>query len=322
MSLRLEVVEKGDQLEKLAEVSRRALELRRRIKGLMELLKERYSSNPRLSELVENIAKAFSPPQPPSEKELYTTSRTLEEYSKVLEEYSERLVRCAAALEKLEQALGRLEELSEKLKKWCELVGEANPYLKSEGLKLASRATKILESVPLEDPARSLADCNALVREMARQVKLCKRVYERRVDELLCLVESALKIAKRAEIAALDIERGSEVRAIMDRLRRILAELEDARRDPKPVKFGEVKREVLELKGRLAAVIEGSVSEEERKIMEELARLARASASKGLSLCYVAESAARAAGVSVVEALEEIYKLNKRGLIKVQVKVG
>lgn len=318
MSLQQVLGEREDILELLAEKSRRASELRRNAESLASLIRDRYSRDSDLSKLVKNILATYSLPPPPIRDPLVEAVRQIEEYSSRVEEYIGRMTRYASSLEQLERGLERLRNGISEVKKWHEALTSINEYLASSSLKLLRRAERLLKALPLEDPIKSLDEINALFADVERHNRTCMGVYESRVAELESLLEESNKLFKKAYSLS-SSEEIIEIKAALNDLEKSVLEL---REEPEKMRdFRKVKERLSEVHRRLREFLTNTISDDEKVLLREYSRLRIALGGKSIRFSYLVEQLSRRSGLGIEETMLLIYKMCKKGLVKVQAKI-
>ncbi|RLF05531.1 MAG: hypothetical protein DRK00_04195 [Thermoprotei archaeon] len=315
-------VPREEGLERVEKVVKRVNELRANLNALFNAIKSRYSSDPRLSKLVENLLEAYRPPDPPNGDRLLELSSSLEEYAAGLERSVKILTKYAVALDRLNEELDKLEKLVGELDRWSSLLRDVAPHLSSEALKLVSRANRLLQQLPLEDPLRTLDEASITVREARRLSRVCKRVYANRVNELLSSASQLLKTLRRAARST-SMMGASEARMYEAELRKIIDRLEAALREPleQGLSLSPLREELKRLEEASSKLLEGLLSREEEAVVRELERLARALEDRPVELSRLIEAVSRKAGLPIERAAYLLYVVEKKGFARLHVRL-
>ena len=315
-------VPREEGLERVEKAVKRVNELRASLNALFNAIRSRYSSDPRLSKLVENLLEAYRPPNPPDSDRLLEVSSSLEEYAAGLERSVKALTRYAVALDRLNEELNKLERLASELDKWGSLLRDVAPHLSSEALRLVSRVNRLLQQLPLEDPLRTLDEASITVREARRLSRVCKSVYANRVNELLSSASQLLKSLRRASRST-SIITASEARMYEEEVRKIISRLEEALREPLShgLNLSPIREELKKLEEASSKLLEGLLSGEEEAVVRELERLARALEDRGVELSTLIEALSRKTGLSIERAAYLLYVVEKKGFARLHVKL-
>lgn len=314
--------QKEEGLERVEKAVRRVNELRASLNALFNAIRSRYSSDPRLSTLVENLLEAYRPPHIPDSSRLLEVSSSLEEYAMGLERSVKLLTRYAIALDRLSEELGRLEKLAGELEKWGSLLRDSAPHMSSQALKLVSRVSRLLQHLPLEDPLRTLDEASIAVREARRLCRLCRNVYVNRVNELLSSASQLLKTLKRASKSS-SMVAASEARVYEEEVRKIVGSLEEAAREPlnNSLNLSHVRERLKELEEASSRLFEGLLSGEEEDVLRRLERLSRALGERGVGFTTLVEAISRKTGLSIERAAYLLYVVEKKGFVRLQVRL-
>lgn len=312
-----------DVLGRVERVVRRAAELRASFEAIARALRSRHSSDPRLRELVENLLKTYTPPPPPDPRRMLEVSSSIEEYVERFERIVEALASHAVALERLSMEIGKLEDIIGELEEWGEMLKDLAPHMSSEAFKLLSKARKIVEQLPLEDPSRSIDEIALTVKEARRVIRVCRGIYEGRVKELLTRASWMLKVLKKACRVASLSEIG-EIKRYERRLASISEELEACLKAPLEYRVGiaAVRMELGEMEKRISELFRGVLGEDEEIVVEELERVSKALGGRTLDYSGLVETISRSTGIPLERAAYLIYLVSKKGFIAVKVKLS
>jgi len=315
-------VREEDTLRKAEKIIRRINELRASFESIKKTLQAKYSTEPRLKELVENLLQAYSPPPPPSTEQLALASKSLEGYTAQLEDVVRKLASYVLSLEDLSHSIKRLEEEVQHLAVWEERLAKMAPHLASECHKLRARSMRLLSQVPLEDPSRSLDEIELTLQEARRLSRIARGVYEGRVAEAIAMAGRIRKLLEKA-LRIASMEEAEGLRSTEREVDEIAKLLERARSNPLEygVDLDDAKSRLSAAESQVAPLISKSLSGEEQAVLRQLERAHRLAQGKSMSIAALADAVSRSTGLPVEEVLKTIYSLSRKGLVDVRVRV-
>jgi len=311
-----------ESLERLEALVRRANELRASLNALLNAIESKYSSDPRLGSLLQNVLKAVRPPDISSEQ-LLSVSSSLERYVEELERSVKILTEYVVVLDKLQEALSALEGELEELEAWCELLRDLAPHLAAEAAKVAASISRYTAQPPLEDLKRAYSEAELLLREAKRCSRVCRTAYVNRVNELLAVAQQLAKTAKRVH-ASLALTDASAILAIEDSLRALISQLSEASSKPLKARLNllQVKSELDAIEQKLSSLSEHVPAEGDAKLVRELERIAIALEGRTIALSNLLEILAKRTGLPLDAILRQLVLLEKKGLASIQVKLS
>ncbi|OYT31311.1 MAG: hypothetical protein B6U94_03510 [Thermofilum sp. ex4484_79] len=313
-------IEKLDPLEFLAEKANTVVKLKKRTENLIKLIEERYKEDRNLSKLVENILNTVTPPEPPPEKDLLYTGYNIANYETKLNSYLKTLTKYTMALEELSQNLDELKEKLQHLQEWNTIIQNIDPYFLLEGSKLLNRANKILDELSLEDPVNSSNEIKMLSRNIDRHLRLVKKIFNKRINELLGEVQELDVLLNKVYTFA-EIEERPELDKMHEKLRNIKKLLENAKMKPQdnPFNFNSIKKELMQMKEQVKNFLKSKISEKEEKVLATLSRTSHVLDKRRIGFSYLVELISKENSIPVSETLDLLYKLEKKRIIKLYV---
>lgn len=313
-------IDKKSILVFLAENSNKSKKSLENIENIRESILREHAKKEKISSMVEKALSTLKIPDPPLDEHDLLTGQKLRDYSQSLEELSKRLQDLARVFSEIDKLLPQLKQKTVELKKLAESLTAISPSLSSEILKLTNKSEKLLSSLDTEDPYRALDEAQSLLREGLRLEKIGKNVYKQTVSSILeeinatkLVLNKALAIAILQEKSILE-KKMNELEKIESQLREILEKVE--RVDP-----SRLKEQIAEIRSYAEGFLSRSLSEEELRLAEEIAKLSSVYSGKNIKLDQFVDRLSKRAGMDKESVLAIIYELARKGIVRVYIRL-
>ncbi|RLE59598.1 MAG: hypothetical protein DRJ35_05415 [Thermoprotei archaeon] len=313
-------IDKKSILVFLAENSNKSKKSLENIEKIRESILREHAKKEKISSMVEKALSTLKIPDPPLDEHDLLTGQKLRNYSQSLEELSKRLQDLARVFSEIDKLLPQLKQKTVELKKLAESLTAISPSLSSEILKLTNKSEKLLSSLDTEDPYRALDEAQSLLREGLRLEKIGKNVYKQTVSSILeeinatkLVLNKALAIAILQEKSILE-KKMNELEKIESQLREILEKVE--RVDP-----SRLKEQIAEIRSYAEGFLSQSLSEEELRLAEEIAKLSSVYSGKNIKLDQFVDRLSKRADMDKESVLAIIYELARKGIVRVYIRL-
>lgn len=311
-----------DKLKELKEYAVRADALRRQIEEILKTLKELYGGDINLKFLVERLVEKYSPPGVEGE-EVKLAAGSLKEYTEVLEKNLKELTGKVKLLENITLNLKSLERNVEELKKWRALLKDISEFKYVEASRALEKYERLVRSSPTLSLEELTSDIAILNDEFRYQIRTCKNIFFKKLKKVRDELESTVKLLSKAIHLAL-MEEKSRVDSISEKLKKIDKILEYALKNAPNchINLNELYKEIVEYGEELKKISSKSLGGEELEVLKQFHKLASAYGSKTVQFYNVVEYISRRTGYPIEDVQKILYKLNKRNVINLSVKLA
>ncbi|HDD63763.1 MAG: hypothetical protein DRJ32_04270 [Thermoprotei archaeon] len=313
------LVTKRADLETLTDILNRAEKLKKQIENLVDTLVKVYSSRGNLKPMVERIVREYELKPIEIDGSLV---RNLEDYVRDMELYLKKLIRYADHLDKLSNGLDNMDKLASDLEAWANLVKDLNEYLYSEALKALSRYNAFLTKIGNLEVSEALSTAAVISDDLRMLTRNCRTLVLKRIREIRSSLGSLRSLAQIADrIAVLeDKEKVTRIKEWISETERKLDLIEQRApyTDESLVGYGAKIREYMDF---LKRVVSEMLSKEETRVLKEIGKIGRALDGRSIRFHELVELVSRYSGLSIDESMKIVYKLSKKNLVKVNVKL-
>ncbi len=308
-------------LEIITKSSIKARAVRKKLEELKNNMLARFADDKYLRNLVHNLFSTIDVPEPPDEETLTETAKELEHYANSIEELTETLTRIYSVLEELRDYIKLLEDRREQLEIWSQMIKLLDEHLYARLVGLSQKILRFLDSVSLEDPVKSLREAKDILGTIEKQVRICRSVYNSYLDKVLEEIYATIGVLKIASRVA-SIEKAGIINAYLRKLDRVEDSIRRLKVNPEPYQFKKLFADIASIRRVAEEIIGESMSSEEIKIMEEIARMSKALGGKNIKFDVAVDRISRITGIRVEEVISYIYTLSKRGILNLSIKLG
>lgn len=313
-------IDKKSILVFLAENSNKSKKSLENIEKIRESILSEHAKNEKISSMVERTLLTLKIPDPPLDEHDLLIGQKLRDYSQSLEELSKRLQDLAGVFSDIDRLLPQLEQKTVELKKLAEALITISPSLSSEILKLTNKSEKLLSSLDTEDPYRALDEAQLLLREELRLEKLGKNAYKQSVSSILEEI-NATKLVLNKALAVAILQEKSILEKKMKELEKIESQLREMMEKIDRVDPSRLKEHIAEIRSYAESFLSRSLSEEELRLAEEIAKLSSVYSGKNIKLDQFVDRLSKRTGMDKESVLAIIYELARKSIVRVYIRL-
>ncbi len=326
MKLNLEKETKRSPFEELTELVNEVWRLQKEAKELWRTLNEYASEapHPLILHMIKELESLEEIPEPiKAEEELKGLVSSLKEYVDYSRERIESLREYLRSIRDLSAMLIEIEEKVPLLEAWSETLKNIEPKVSSEALRAINKVRRIRETKSVKDIRRITDEVSEVLKNVYYTLRLCQRVYDKKLSLIREQVESAIKLYKGARKIA-DISSISMLEGAYARLIHAQNIIEDVKRRAPfvDVDLLQVEKEVQEILRTFKEIFDSSMKGNEMRVLKALGTLVPQYGDRALPLHIVIMQISRLAEMNIDEVLKTLFVLSKRRLVPIKIKIS
>ena len=314
-----------ESFKELTELISEVWQLRKEAMELWRSLNEYISEAPhplilRVTRELERIGNVPKPPR--TDEELKDLISSLREYVIYSRQRLESMREYMRELRLLSEMLIEVEERAQLLKTWSEVIRDLEPRAYSEAVHALNKVKRIREYTDVKNLRILLKEVSEVHNDVESCLRLCQRIYERRLNVIKEQTETAIKLYRGARRLAM-VTDVTLIDGAYSRLMGIMNALENAKRKAPFVDLDlqEMEKEVRGIVTKFRDLLDSAVGGREARVLKALSTLAPQYGEKALPFHVVVMQISRASELSVNEVLLTLYSLSKKGLAPVRMRL-